>query len=501
MEHINVPILTAFALYLLAMLSIGIYYSRSQQRLSDYILGGRSLGPWITSMSAEASDMSGWMLMGVPGFAYATGVSASWIAIGIAIGTYLNWQFISQRLRNYTEVANNSLTMPDYLKNRFHDDNNIFRIISAIFILIFFLIYTSSGFVSGGKLFEAVFGMDYFSALLLSAGVVVVYTFLGGFMAVCWTDFIQGCMMFLAIVLVPIVGMIVAGGFTETMTRLSTTAPQLLDMAPDTSSTGIIAIISALAWGIGYFGQPHILVRFMAIGNPAELKKSKHIAMTWVVISLAAAVLVGLVGKVVLNIPLTGSDTEKVFLVMSQQLFPPFATGLILSAVLAAIMSTAASQLLVTASSISKDLYHTFIRKNASDTELIYVSRITVLVVAALAIMLALNPNSYILTMVSYAWAGFGAAFGPTILLSLYWKRMTKNGALAGIIVGGLTVLIWKQFAWFGLYEIVPGFIFSLLAIYIVSKLDHEPCQAIQNEFDHAMSLKQKITVLKGDEK
>ena len=458
MEHINVPILTAFALYLLAMLSIGIYYSRSQQRLSDYILGGRSLGPWITSMSAEASDMSGWMLMGVPGFAYATGVSAAWIAIGIAIGTYLNWHFISQRLRNYTEVANNSLTMPDYLKNRFHDDNNIIRIISAIFILIFFLIYTSSGFVSGGKLFEAVFGMDYFSALLLSAGVVVVYTFLGGFMAVCWTDFIQGCMMFLAIVLVPIIGMIVAGGFTETMTRLSTTAPQLLDIAPDTSSTGVIAIISALAWGIGYFGQPHILVRFMAIGNPAELKKSKHIAMTWVVISLAAAVLVGLVGKVVLNTPLTGSDTEKVFLMMSQQLFPPFATGLILSAVLAAIMST------------------------------------------ALAIILALNPNSYILTMVSYAWAGFGAAFGPTILLSLYWKRMTKNGALAGIIVGGLTVLIWKQFAWFGLYEIVPGFLFSLLAIYIVSKLDSEPCQEIQDEFDHAMSLKQKITVLKSDE-
>lgn len=500
MEHINVPILTAFALYLLAMLSIGIYYSRSQQRLSDYILGGRSLGPWITSMSAEASDMSGWMLMGVPGFAYATGVSAAWIAIGIAIGTYLNWHFISQRLRNYTEVANNSLTMPDYLKNRFHDDNNIIRIISAIFILIFFLIYTSSGFVSGGKLFEAVFGMDYFSALLLSAGVVVVYTFLGGFMAVCWTDFIQGCMMFLAIVLVPIIGMIVAGGFTETMTRLSTTAPQLLDIAPDTSSTGVIAIISALAWGIGYFGQPHILVRFMAIGNPAELKKSKHIAMTWVVISLAAAVLVGLVGKVVLNTPLTGSDTEKVFLMMSQQLFPPFATGLILSAVLAAIMSTAASQLLVTASSISKDLYNTFIHKNASDKELIYVSRITVLVVAALAIILALNPNSYILTMVSYAWAGFGAAFGPTILLSLYWKRMTKNGALAGIIVGGLTVLIWKQFAWFGLYEIVPGFLFSLLAIYIVSKLDSEPCQEIQDEFDHAMSLKQKITVLKSDE-
>lgn len=501
MEHINVPILTAFIIYLLTMLAIGIYYSRSQQRLSDYILGGRSLGPWITSMSAEASDMSGWMLMGVPGFAYATGVSASWIAIGIAIGTYLNWHFVSQRLRNYTEVANDSLTMPDYLKNRFHDDQNLIRIISAIFILIFFLIYTSSGFVSGGKLFEAVFGMDYFSALLLSAGVVVVYTFLGGFMAVCWTDFIQGCMMFLAIVLVPVVGMIVVGGFSETMTRISTQAPQLLDMVPDSSSTGIIAIISALAWGVGYFGQPHILVRFMAIGNPEELKKSKHIAMIWVVISLAAAVLVGLVGKVSLDTTLTGADTEKVFLVMSQQFFPPFATGLILSAVLAAIMSTASSQLLVTASAISKDFYHTFVRKNASDKELIYVSRITVLVVSAFAIVLAMNPNSYILTMVSYAWAGFGAAFGPTILLSLYWKHMTKNGALAGIIVGGLTVLIWKQFGWFGIYEIVPGFILSLLAIYIVSKMEGEPPQEIQDEFDRAMALKPKITILRQEEK
>ncbi|WP_301859821.1 sodium/proline symporter PutP [uncultured Megasphaera sp.] len=499
MHQFNISVLAAFAIYLLIMLSIGVYYSRSQERLSDYILGGRSLGPWITSMSAEASDMSGWMLMGVPGLAYSTGISASWIAIGIAIGTYLNWHFVSQRLRNYTEVANNSLTMPDYLKNRFHDDKNIIRIISAIFILIFFLIYTSSGFVSGGKLFQAVFGMDYFYALLLSAGVVVVYTFLGGFMAVCWTDFIQGCMMFLAIVLVPLVGMIVAGGFSETMTRIATDAPNLLVMAPDTTSTGIIAIISSLAWGVGYFGQPHILVRFMAIGDPEELKKSKHIAMTWVVISLAAAVMVGLVGKVVVPTPLTGADSEKVFLIMSQQLFPPFATGLILSAVLAAIMSTASAQLLVTASAISKDFYHTFIRKTASDKELIYVSRITVLVVAALAIVMAMNPNSYILTMVAYAWAGFGAAFGPTILLSLYWRRMTKNGALAGIIVGGLTVLIWKQFGWFGLYEIVPGFLFSLAAIYIVSRLDAEPSEEILQEFDTAMSFKQKITHLKTD--
>lgn len=498
MVQSDIAVLIAFAIYLLAMLSIGVYYSRSQQRLSDYILGGRSLGPWITSMSAEASDMSGWMLMGVPGLAYSTGVSASWIAIGIAIGTYLNWHFVSQRLRNYTEIANNSLTMPDYLKNRFHDDQNLIRIISAIFILIFFLIYTSSGFVAGGKLFEAVFGISYFSALLLSAGVVVVYTFMGGFMAVCWTDFIQGCMMFLAIVLVPVVGMVAVGGPGEVAARIAASSPQLFDMIPDTSATGVIAIISALAWGVGYFGQPHILVRFMAIGNPDELVKSKHIAMTWVIISLAAAVLVGLVGKIVVTTPLTGADTEKVFLIMSQQLFPPFATGLILSAVLAAIMSTASSQLLVTASAISKDFYHTFVRKNASDRELIHVSRLTVLVVAALAIVLALNPDSYILTMVSYAWAGFGAAFGPTILLSLYWKRMTKNGALVGIIVGGMTVLIWKQFAWFGLYEIVPGFLFSLLAIYIVSKLGKEPSPEIQNEFQHAIQLKSQISVLKN---
>ncbi|OKY53799.1 sodium/proline symporter PutP [Megasphaera cerevisiae] len=498
MVQSDIAVLIAFTIYLLAMLSIGVYYSRSQQRLSDYILGGRSLGPWITSMSAEASDMSGWMLMGVPGLAYSTGVSASWIAIGIAIGTYLNWHFVSQRLRNYTEIANNSLTMPDYLKNRFHDDQNLIRIISAIFILIFFLIYTSSGFVAGGKLFEAVFGISYFSALLLSAGVVVVYTFMGGFMAVCWTDFIQGCMMFLAIVLVPVVGMVAVGGPGEVAARIAASSPQLFDMIPDTSATGVIAIISALAWGVGYFGQPHILVRFMAIGNPDELVKSKHIAMTWVIISLAAAVLVGLVGKIVVTTPLTGADTEKVFLIMSQQLFPPFATGLILSAVLAAIMSTASSQLLVTASAISKDFYHTFVRKNASDRELIHVSRLTVLVVAALAIVLALNPDSYILTMVSYAWAGFGAAFGPTILLSLYWKRMTKNGALAGIIVGGMTVLIWKQFAWFGLYEIVPGFLFSLLAIYIVSKLGKEPSPEIQNEFQHAIQLKSQISVLKN---
>jgi sodium/proline symporter len=468
------------------MLWIGLYYYRSQNALSDYILGGRSLGPWITSMSAEASDMSGWMLMGLPGFAYSIGVSAFWTAFGLAMGTYLNWHFVSRRLRNYTEVANNSLTMPDYLRNRFHDTNNIIRLISAIFILIFFLIYTSSGFVAGGKLFEIVFGMEYFPALILGASVVVCYTFLGGFMAVCWTDFIQGCMMFLAIVCVPLAGVISTGGLDAVLTRATAITPQILDLVPDKGTAGIIAIISSVGWGLGYFGQPHILVRFMAISNPQELKKATHIAMIWVIISLAAAVSVGIVGKAFLTTPLVGADAEKVFLIMSEKLFPPFVSGLIWSAVLAAIMSTASSQLLVTASAISKDFYHAFIRQSANEKELIYVSRATVLIVAAIAIVLALDPNNYILTMVAYAWAGFGAAFGPTILLSLFWKRMTKNGALAGIITGGLTVLIWKQFGWFGLYEIVPGFLLSLCAIIAISLVDEPPSQEIQDEFDRA---------------
>jgi sodium/proline symporter len=430
--------------------------------------------------------MSGWMLMGLPGFAYSIGVSAFWTAFGLAMGTYLNWHFVSRRLRNYTEVANNSLTMPDYLRNRFHDTNNIIRLISAIFILIFFLIYTSSGFVAGGKLFEIVFGMEYFPALILGASVVVCYTFLGGFMAVCWTDFIQGCMMFLAIVCVPLAGVISTGGLDAVLTRATAITPQILDLVPDKGTAGIIAIISSVGWGLGYFGQPHILVRFMAISNPQELKKATHIAMIWVIISLAAAVSVGIVGKAFLTTPLVGADAEKVFLIMSEKLFPPFVSGLIWSAVLAAIMSTASSQLLVTASAISKDFYHAFIRQSANEKELIYVSRATVLIVAAIAIVLALDPNNYILTMVAYAWAGFGAAFGPTILLSLFWKRMTKNGALAGIITGGLTVLIWKQFGWFGLYEIVPGFLLSLCAIIAISLVDEPPSQEIQDEFDRA---------------
>ncbi len=488
-NHLSVII--AFALYLGLMMYIGLYYYRKSQDLSDYILGGRQLGPWITSMSAEAADMSGWMLMGLPGFAYSTGISAIWIAIGLAGGTWLNWVFVSKRLRNYTEVSNDSLTMPDFFKNRFHDKSNILSVVSALFILIFFLIYTSSGFVAGGKLFTTIFGLDYVTSLLITASVVIFYTFFGGFLAVCWTDFIQGLMMFFAILLVPVTAVIYLNGPIQTAQLIQTEFPQGLSIwGPPTDTLPlVIAIISFLGWGLGYFGQPHILVRFMAISDPKELKKATNIAMTWVIISLMAAVLVGLVGRVYLTEFLEGAQSETVFLAMTEQLFSPFVAGLIWSAVLAAIMSTSSAQLLVTASSISQDLYKTVIRTSASDKEVLMVSRITVLLVAIIALGLALNPDSYILTMVAYAWAGFGAAFGPAVLISLFWRRMTRLGCIAGIVVGGLTVLIWKQFEWFSLYEIVPGFILSCVAIYIVSLLDTPPSKEVTDDFDKAQEL------------
>ena len=454
--------------------------------MSDYFLGNRKLGAWVTSLSAEASDMSGWMLMGVPGFAYLAGLNAGWIAVGIAIGTWANWHFVAARLRKYTELADNALTLPEFLQNRYHDTTNLLRIVPAIFILIFFVIYTASGFVSAGRLFETVFGIPYEYAIFIGAGSVIFYTLVGGFLAVARTDFIQGIMMFFAILVVPICGTMASGGFERALAEIASVQASMLQplTKPDGSTLGAIELISLLAWGIGYFGQPHILVRFMAIRTSGEIRQATHIAMTWVVLSLAAAVAVGMVGRVYLTEPLTGTASETVFLVMTNELFPPIAAGLILSAVLAAIMSTASSQLLVAASAFAQDFYRTLIHKDAEQSELVWISRASVLVIASLAVFLGFNPNSFILDMVSYAWAGFGAAFGPAILMSLFWKRTTRNGVIAGIIVGGVTVLVWKQFALFGLYEIVPGFLLSLLAIYGISLLGEPPAQDIQETFD-----------------
>lgn len=484
MTH-NLGILAAFVLYLVAMMLIGILYYKRTQNIAQYILGGRQLNYWVTSMSAEASDMSGWLLMGLPGFAYTAGLQAGWIALGLILGTYVNWRFIARRLRQYTEIANDSLTLPDYLQNRFRQRSQSLRIVSAVFIFIFFLIYTSSGFVAAGKLFTTVFGLPYFWALLIGAFVVVFYTFLGGFMAVCWTDFFQGVLMFFAVLIVPIAGMALLGGPVATFDALYNLNAQLFNpfTAVDGQPLSAITIISLLAWGLGYFGQPHILVRFMAIRSSSEVRQATHISMTWVVLSLAAAVAIGMVGRVYLAQPLTGAAAETVFMVMANDIFASFPAGVIMSAILAAIMSTASSQLLVTASAVSQDFYKALIRPYAGERELVWLSRWTVIIVSVIAVLLGLNPDNLVLDLVAYAWAGFGASFGPVIVMSLFWPRMTHAGALAGIVAGGLTVLMWKQFAWFGLYEMVPGFAISLVAIVVVSLLDKEPDAAVLADF------------------
>ncbi len=485
----NSGILISFAFYLVFMLLIGWIFYKRTKNLSDYILGGRGLNTWVTSMSAQASDMSGWLLLGLPGAAYLLGMEAAWIAVGLAVGTYLNWKFIAKRLRKYTEIAGDSITLPDYFENRFRDNSRILRAVSALFILIFFLIYTSSGFVAGAKLFSTVFGFSYHIALLIGALVIIIYTFLGGFMAVSWTDFFQGMLMFFAILVVPIIAVIRMGGPGAAAASLKEINPELLDMFSKTDGSPLpaIVIISSLAWGLGYFGQPHILARFMAIRTSAQIKQARSIAMIWVIISLVGAVTVGVVGRAFLHAsPLPKGAEETVFMVLVNALAVPLIAGLLLAAILAAIMSTADSQLLVTSSAITKDFYKVWLRKGASEQELVWFSRRTVVYVAIIAYLIGLDPDSSVLRLVAYAWGGFGATFGPLIILSLCWKRMTFKGALGGIIVGGTTVILWKQLQGgiFDLYEIVPGFVFSVITIIVVSLLDKKPAPEILAEFD-----------------
>lgn len=480
---LNNGIIITFILYFVFMLGIGVYYFSKSKDLSDYILGGRTLNSWVAALSAQASDMSGWLLLGLPGAAYLSGLEAGWIAIGLLIGTYLNWKFVAQKFRQYTEKAGNSITIPDYLENRFRDKSKLLRIISASFILFFFLIYTASGFVAGATLFETVFGLDYFIALSIGALIVISYTFLGGFLAVCWTDFFQGVLMFLAIIIVPVSGVIALGGFDATIEQIKAIDPNLMNIMINSSGETVtfIGVISLLAWGLGYFGQPHILVRFMGIREASQIKKSRLIAMVWVTFSLAGSVFVGLVGRAYINGVLDNSET--VFMEMVGLIFHPLIAGILLAAILAAVMSTADSQLLVTASAISEDFYKVLFRKNASNKELVWVSRFTVVGVAIVAYLLALNPNNSVMGLVSYAWAGFGATFGPVIILSLYWKRMNKWGAFGGLVIGGITTILWKL-SGSALYEIVPGFIFATIAIIIISLITNAPEEDITNEFN-----------------
>ena len=477
-----------FIVYVCLMMLIGYVAWRRTKNLSDYILGGRRLGSWVTALSACASDMSGWLLLGLPGYAYAAGLEAGWIALGLLIGTWFNWHLVAARLRHYSVIAGNSQTLPEFFEKRFHDETRLLRVVSAIFILLFFLFYTSSGLVAGGKLFNTVFELPYHWAVTVGALVIVIYTFVGGFLAVSWTDLFQGLLMALALLIVPVIAVSSLGGWGATLATVSEANPALLNALTDVKSEplGLLAIISLLAWGLGYFGQPHILARFKAIRSVAEIPAARRIAVSWVSITLLCAVVVGLVGIGYLEQSLQGADTEKVFILLVDALFHPVIAGICLAAILAAIMSTADSQLLVSPAAFTSDFYKALFRRSASDQELIWTGRMAVLVIAMIALVLAWNPERKVLDLVAYAWAGFGAAFGPALILSLYWRRMNRYGALAGIIVGGLTVVVWKQLGGglFDLYEIVPGFIISLLSIVVISVLTRAPEKAVLQDFD-----------------
>ncbi|AKR36672.1 MULTISPECIES: sodium/proline symporter PutP [Bacillus] len=480
----KIEIMVSLAIYMAGILYIGYWSYKKTSDLSDYMLGGRGLGPAVTALSAGASDMSGWMLMGLPGAMYATGLSSVWIAIGLLIGAYANYLIIAPRLRTYTEVANDSITIPDFLENRFKDRTKILRFVSAVVILVFFTFYASAGLVSGGRLFENSFNLDYKIGLFVTVGVVVAYTLFGGFLAVSWTDFVQGCIMFIALVLVPIVAFTDVGGITETFNTIKQVDASHLDMFKGNT---ILGIISFLAWGLGYFGQPHIIVRFMAITSIKDLKTSRRIGIGWMTISIIGAMLTGLIGiAYYAKNNTTLQDPEMVFVTFSNILFHPYITGFLLSAILASIMSSISSQLLVISSAVTEDFYKTFFRRNASDKELVFIGRLSVLVVAMIAVVLAYHPSDTILTLVGYAWAGFGSAFGPAILLSLYWKRTNKWGVLAGMIVGAVVVIAWVQIPSLKaiMYEMVPGFFCSLLTVIVVSLLTKEPVKAVHREFN-----------------
>ncbi|WP_072229404.1 sodium/proline symporter PutP [Campylobacter coli] len=471
--QINTPIAIMFVAYAALMLYIGVYFYRQNKNTEDYFLGGRSLGPVVSALSAGASDMSGWLLMGLPGALYASGLIESYIAIGLSVGALLNWSFVAKRLRIYTSVIANSITIPDYFETRFDDDKHILRIVCAIVILIFFTFYVSSGLVGGAKLFEATFGIRYEYALTTGTLIIVAYTFLGGYKAVCWTDLLQGLLMMGALIVVPAVMLYHLGGFGEAMAVIEEIKPNALSMG---EGIGALSIVSALAWGLGYFGQPHILVRFMSIRSTKDIPAATFVGISWMVISLIGACFIGLLGiAYVHKFELTLQDPEKIFIVMSQLLFNPWIAGILLSAILAAIMSTASSQLLVSSSTIAEDFYKRIFNKQASNKTVMNLGRIGVLLVALVAFVISTDKESSVLSIVAYAWAGFGASFGSVMLFSLFWSRMTRIGAILGMITGAAVVVLWKNYLAelfnFPIYEIVPGFVAASAVIIIASLL------------------------------
>ncbi len=491
MNGVSTGVLISLGLYFLLMIAIGVWaYFKSSNDSEGYMLGGRNLSPGVAALSAGASDMSGWLLLGLPGYMYSSGLVSIWIALGLTLGALANYLIVAPRLRVYTEVADNAITLPDYFANRFEDKSHMLRVISAIVIILFFTVYTAASLAGGGKLFDSALGLSYNTGLWVTAGVVVAYTLFGGFLAVSTTDFVQGVIMLFAMIIVPIVAFTDLGGVAATTNAIRNIDPSMLNIF---NGMTFLGILSLMAWGLGYFGQPHIIVRFMAIRSVKDVPTARNIGMSWMIVSLIGALMTGFAGRAyVQKTAMTLDDPETIFLVFTDFLFHPLVSGFLLAAILAAIMSTISSQLLVVSSSLTRDVYKLFFDQEASEGRQVLVGRISVVLVAVVAIFLASDPDSSVLSLVSNAWAGFGAAFGPLVIISLMWKRMNRNGALAGMIVGALTVIIWiygglsigDTLAKDWLYAIVPGFILSTLAIIVVSLATAEPSDRIKDKFE-----------------
>lgn len=509
----TLQILIAMVIYMAAVIAIGFAFAKRANKNSDnYFLGGRSLGPWVTAMSAEASDMSGWLLMGLPGVAYWCGIAdAAWTAIGLAVGTYINWLIVSKRLRRYSVKAGNAITLPEYFSNRFHEKSKVVMTIAAVFILIFFTVYAASCLVTCGKLFSTLFDMPYVPMMIVGALFVLIYTIIGGFLAESASDFMQAIIMVVALVVIVVVGTVSAGGLGAVVENAKS-IPGFLDFfgiaTPVTTQEGVqqvvngqpqfgaageygfLSVISTVAWGLGYFGMPQVLLRFMAIREERELTRSRRIATVWVLISLAVAVFIGVVGRSLFPTALTtASSAENVFILLSTNLLPPLLAGFVMAGILAATISSSDSYLLIAASALVKNIYQGLFRKNATEKHVLSISRITLLLITAVAILIALDENSVIFTIVSFAWAGFGATFGPLMLLSLFWKRINRAGAIAGMVSGGVMVFVWNLLIrplggiW-DIYELLPAFLFSCLCIVVVSLVTAPPSAEIQQEFD-----------------
>lgn len=513
MDSNTIQILIAMVIYMAVVIVIGLVYAKKANQSSEnYFLGGRSLGPWVTALSAEASDMSGWLLMGLPGVAYWCGLAdAAWTAIGLAIGTYFNWLIVSKRLRRYSVRANNSITLPEFFSNRFREKKKVIMTLSALFILIFFTVYAASCFVTCGKLFSTLFGTSYQTMMILGAVFVLIYTILGGFLAESASDFMQGLVMFVALIVIVVVSVVNAGGLGAVLANAKE-IPGFLEFfgianpavneagvqvvkagAPvfgPASEYGALRICSMLAWGLGYFGMPQVLLRFMAIRKEEELKSSRRIAMVWVLISLAVAVFIGIVGRQLYpTVHLTGTAAENIFITLATSALPPILAGFVMAGILAATISSSDSYLLIASSAVAKNIYQGVFKKDASDKKVMQVSRITLLLIALIAMVIAWDDQSVIFTIVSFAWAGFGATFGPIMLFSLFWKRTNRAGAIAGMVGGATMVFVWKLLisklgGVFAIYELLPAFIFSSICIVVVSLLTAPPSKEIEEDFE-----------------